>query len=113
MGGLHLDADHVLMLPILLFSVIFHECSHGLVAEMNGDPTARQAGRLTLNPGPHIDPVGTIILPLMSLLFGGIFFGWAKPVPVNVSNLRHPRIDGLKVALAGPASNLILATVFG
>jgi Zn-dependent protease len=100
-------------LPILLFSVIVHECSHGLVALWRGDTTARDAGRLTLNPIPHIDPVGSIILPgMMMLLRTGMLFGWAKPVPVNVHNLHHPESDSIKVAVAGPLSNILLAFGF-
>jgi Zn-dependent protease len=100
-------------LPILLFSVIVHECSHGLVALWRGDTTARDAGRLTLNPIPHIDPVGSILLPgMMLMLRTGMLFGWAKPVPVNVHNLHNPASDSIKVAVAGPLSNILLAFVF-
>jgi Zn-dependent protease len=100
----------LLFLPIFLFSVIIHEISHGLVALWHGDPTAKFAGRLTLNPIPHLDPLGSILLPGMLLLTGSRFlFGWAKPVPVNENNLRHPRNDGFKVAAAGPLSNILLA----
>lgn len=95
---------------VLLFAVIFHECAHGFVAEKLGDPTARQEGRITLNPLPHIDPFGTILLPLITILMpGGFFFGYAKPVPVITSNLRNPRWDSVTVAFAGPASNFLLA----
>jgi Zn-dependent protease len=100
-------------LPVLLFSVIVHECSHGLVALWHGDPTARDAGRLTLNPLPHLDLYGSIILPgLLLLMRSGWLFGWAKPVPVTVHNLRHPQTDSLKVAVAGPISNILLAFAF-
>jgi len=79
--------DMTLMAVVLLFSVIVHEVAHGYVAWLNGDPTARLAGRITLNPIPHIDPIGTIFLPLLLLVTGaGIIFGWARPVPVNPSN---------------------------
>lgn len=99
------------LILVLLFSVIVHECAHGLAAERRGDPTARLAGRLTLNPLVHIDPVGTILVPLvLALLPGGLLFGWAKPVPVDRSRLRDPDRDGALVAAAGPASNLLLAT---
>lgn len=95
---------------VLLFSIIVHECAHGLAAERLGDPTARLMGRLTLNPLSHIDPVGTILVPLvLALLPGGLLFGWAKPVPVNPANLRDPARDHAKVAAAGPLSNLLLA----
>jgi Zn-dependent protease len=97
---------------VLLFSVVIHECAHGYVAERYGDHTARLAGRLTLNPVPHIDPVGTILVPLiLALLPGNLLLGWAKPVPVNAANLRDPVRDHPKVALAGPLSNLALATL--
>jgi Zn-dependent protease len=100
-------------LPVLLFSVIVHECAHGLVALWHGDPTAKFAGRLTLNPIPHLDLFGSILLPGLMLLSGSRFFlAWAKPVPVNVDNLRNPRVDSLKVAAAGPISNVLLAFVF-
>jgi Zn-dependent protease len=97
---------------VLLFAIVFHECAHGFVANKLGDPTARVQGRITLNPIPHIDPFGTIILPLITLLLpGGFFFGYAKPVPVTTTNLRNPRWDSIWVAFAGPASNFILALV--
>ncbi len=98
--------------PILV-AVILHEIAHGYVAFRLGDPTAAQAGRLTLNPFSHVDWFGTVILPLL-LLFGGapFLFGYAKPVPVNFRNLRNPRRDMVLVALAGPAMNLLLAGLF-
>jgi len=110
--------DTLLYLVALVFSVVFHEVSHGFVADRHGDPTARMMGRLTLNPVPHIDPWGSIILPGILLLGHSPFlFGYAKPVPVDVRNLRNPRLDGIKVALAGPFSNILLgllcAIVFG
>ncbi len=95
-------------LPVL-FAVGFHEAAHGYVARWLGDDTAARAGRLTLNPIAHIDPFGTVLLPLVLLLVGGVAFGYAKPVPVDFSRLRHPRRDGALVALAGPAANLLLA----
>jgi len=106
---------------ILIFSVILHECAHGLAAERCGDPTARQAGRITLNPIPHLDPIGSIFLPgimiLMNLVTGsGFIFGWAKPVPINPYNLNDPKRDMMWIGLAGPATNfavaLFLALVF-
>lgn len=98
---------------ILLFSVVIHEVSHGVVAERLGDPTARLAGRLTLNPLKHLDPFGSVILPLLlSLIPGGIVFGWAKPVPYNPYNLKNPEKGGALIAAAGPLSNLTLALVF-
>ena len=94
----------VLMIPAILFAVTFHEVAHGWTAEKFGDPTARLAGRITLNPLPHIDPIG-------ALMFIIARFGWAKPVPVNPYNLRHPLRDMVWVAAAGPAANLVLAAV--
>ncbi|MBU4231815.1 MAG: site-2 protease family protein, partial [Proteobacteria bacterium] len=102
-----------LMAVVLLFSIIIHEVAHGYVALLNGDPTARMLGRITLNPVPHIDMVGTIILPLLLLLsHAGILFGWAKPVPVNPLNYRNYRWGEFAVSAAGPLSNLVLAAIF-
>jgi len=96
----------------LLFAITVHEVAHGWVARHFGDPTAERAGRLTLNPVKHIDPIGTIVVPLTLILISGgqMMFGWAKPVPVAFGNLRNPRRDMIMVAAAGPASNLIMAT---
>lgn len=95
-----------------LFALCFHEFAHGLVAKWKGDDTAERAGRLSLNPMVHADPVGTWILPISALIFGfPFFFGWAKPVPVNSRNLKRPRQDMFWIALAGPASNVLLALV--
>lgn len=100
------------MAPPIIFSIILHEVAHGWVAESLGDKTARMMGRLTLNPIPHIDPIGTIFLPLLLIIMGSKFlFGWAKPVPVNFKNLRNPKRDMIFVAGAGPATNLVLALV--
>ncbi len=93
----------------VLFAITLHEAAHGYVAKHFGDMTAYQAGRISLNPLHHIDPLGTVILPLLTLWMGGILFGWAKPVPVNFSALRRPKQDMLWVAIAGPASNLVMA----
>ncbi|MFZ5524495.1 MAG: site-2 protease family protein [Pseudomonadota bacterium] len=93
----------------VLFAITLHEAAHGYVARHFGDMTAYQQGRISLNPLRHIDPVGTILLPLLTLWMGGILFGWAKPVPVNFAALRRPKQDMLWVAVAGPASNLIMA----
>lgn len=98
-------------LPVL-FAITVHEVAHGWVAKRLGDPTAMMMGRLTLNPLKHIDPVGTVLLPLIMLWVGGFVFGWAKPVPVTWENLKHPRRDMALVALAGPASNLIMALLW-
>jgi Zn-dependent protease len=99
-------------LPIL-FAITVHEAAHGYVAKYFGDLTAERMGRITLNPLKHIDPIGTLVLPLISLMLGGILFGWAKPVPVNFANLRHPKKDMLWVAMAGPASNFLMALCWG
>jgi len=107
---LRLDPDVLLVLPVLVLSIVVHECAHGLMALWCGDPTARDRGRLTLNPLPHVDPFGSILLPaILALTHAPIMLGWAKPVPIDVVRLRHPVNDHLKVALAGPASNLLLA----
>jgi Zn-dependent protease len=101
-----------IMAPPILISIILHEIAHGLVAKRLGDDTASKAGRLTLNPIPHIDPFGSIILPLILVLSGSKYvFGWAKPVPVRFGNLRQPKRDMVAVALAGPGTNLILAVI--
>jgi Zn-dependent protease len=93
----------------VLFAITLHEAAHGYVARHFGDMTAYQQGRITLNPLRHIDTVGTILLPIATLMLGGILFGWAKPVPVNFAALRRPKQDMLWVAIAGPASNLVMA----
>src|ERR1700759_5813501 len=100
---------------VLLFALSFHEAAHGWTASRLGDPTARMLGRVTLNPAKHIDPFGTILLPLITLftpLFGGggLLFGWAKPTPVTGRNFKNYKRDDILVTLAGPASNLLLAT---
>jgi Zn-dependent protease len=105
--------DISLMAVVLLFSVMIHEVAHGYVALLNGDPTARLSGRITLNPIPHIDPIGTILLPAILLLTGSrILFGWARPVPVNPSYFRDYRLGEITTSFAGPASNLLLALLF-
>src|SRR5215831_5432283 len=110
---LHFDPALFLILPVLVLSVVVHECAHGVVALWNGDTTARDRGRLTLNPLPHVDPVGSILLPAALALFHSpVVLGWAKPVPIQWANLRNPRNDPVKVALAGPVSNLLLAEAF-
>jgi Zn-dependent protease len=101
----------VWILPVLA-AIILHEVAHGVVAYRLGDPTALRAGRLTLNPLPHIDPIGTVILPLFLIVAQSPFmFGWARPVPVNYMNLRHPKRDMVLVAAAGPATNVTLAVL--
>ncbi len=99
-------------LPVL-FAITVHEAAHGYAAKFFGDLTAERLGRITLNPLKHIDPIGTILLPALSVLFGGVLFGWAKPVPVNFAQLRRPKQDMLWVALAGPASNFVMALAWG
>jgi Zn-dependent protease len=96
----------IILIPILIFSLCFHEFAHGYIAYKLGDNTAERNGRLTLNPLHHLDPIGSLMI-----LFVG--FGWAKPVPVNPSNFKNPRNDMIKVAFAGPASNLILSLIAG
>ena len=103
----------IFQLAVLIFSVIIHEVSHGAVASYLGDQTAKNAGRLTLNPLKHLDPIGTIILPIFLILTTGRGIGWAKPVPVNPYNFRDQKYGSLKVAIAGPASNLFIALLFG
>ena len=94
----------------LIFAIVLHEYAHGWVANHYGDPTARLAGRLTINPIAHIDPMGTIIVPLLCFLMpGGFLIGWAKPVPIDISRLHTPRRDMALVAAAGPAMNFTLA----
>ncbi|TET24622.1 MAG: site-2 protease family protein [Candidatus Cloacimonadota bacterium] len=103
----------VLNIVILLFSIIIHEISHGYAALKFGDPTAKMNGRLTLNPIPHIDIVGTIVLPVMLVLIQSPFLiGWAKPVPVNPMNFKNPKRDMMLTSLFGPLSNFMLAIIF-
>jgi Zn-dependent protease len=103
----------LLTLPIFLISVVIHEYAHGWVAYKLGDPTAKHAGRLTLNPLVHIDPMGTVFLPLMLVAMRSpIVFGWAKPVPINFSLLRNPKQDMLWVSIAGIMANILLAFIF-
>jgi Zn-dependent protease len=97
-------------LPILLFSIVVHEVAHGWMALRLGDSTARDSGRLTLNPIPHIDPIGSIAIPLLSYLsVGSVFIAWAKPVPINPANFRNYRRDDILVSIVGPFSNLLVA----
>ena len=101
----------LILFGCLVVAIILHEVSHGVVASWFGDDTAKQAGRLTLNPLPHIDPFGSLILPAMGALAGLPIFGYAKPVPVDPQRLRHPRRDIIFVSLAGPATNLTLMAI--
>ncbi len=103
----------LILIITLVFSIVIHEVAHGVMANYLGDPTAKRLGRLTLNPLPHIDPIGSIFLPgLLALTHSPFLFGWAKPVPYNPYNISHKHGEAL-VAVAGPLSNLALAVVFG
>jgi Zn-dependent protease len=104
----HLDEQTLIWFGCLVVAVILHEISHGVVALWFGDRTAKEAGRVTLNPVPHIDPFGSIVLPAMGAIVGLPVLAWAKPVPVNPARLRNPRRDMLFVSLAGPATNFLL-----
>lgn len=102
----------VLVIPVL-FAITVHEAAHGWVASRLGDRTALMLGRVTFNPIKHIDPIGTVLVPLASFFLAGFLFGWAKPVPVDWRNLRHPRRDMALVAVAGPGANLLMALFWG
>ena len=108
-----MDINFVFFIAILIVSVVIHEISHGYVANMLGDPTAKLAGRLTLNPISHLDPVGSFIVPVLMFFTTGFMFGWAKPVPYNPYNLRNQRWGTALVGAAGALANLLLALVFG
>jgi len=103
----------MLFLPVLLFSVAVHEFAHGWAAYALGDDTAERRGRLTLNPLTHLDPFGTVFVPLLCFMTGAPMFGWARPMPVRARRLRRPGRDGVWVALAGPSANLAAALVVG
>ena len=104
----------IFIILIFLFSIIIHEVSHGAMADYLGDPTAKNEGRLTLNPIDHLDPIGSILVPLILIISrAGIIFGWAKPVPVNPFNLRDKVYGQAKVAIAGPLANILVALIFG
>lgn len=108
-----MTASIILALPVLLLAIVVHEVSHGYIAYRFGDSTAKRAGRLTLNPIAHIDLFGTILLPaLLIFVHSPILFGWAKPVPVNFNALRKPKRDSIFVAIAGPASNILMTLCF-
>src|SRR3989344_3961412 len=108
-----MQIDFIFSILILIFSVVVHEVSHGYVAFLQGDNTAKFAGRLTLNPLKHLEWFGSFLLPLMSYFFGGFIIGWAKPVPFNPYNLRNQKWGEALVAVAGPLSNICLALFFG
>lgn len=104
----------IFIILIFLLSIIIHEVSHGAMADYLGDPTAKNEGRLTLNPIKHLDPIGSILVPLILIISRvGIIFGWAKPVPVNPFNLRDKVYGQAKVAIAGPLANILVALIFG
>ena len=108
---MHVDHVTVVFFTALIVAIILHEISHGVVAYSLGDDTAKQAGRLTLNPLPHVDPFGSIFLPVLGALTHVPVIGWAKPVPVNPTRLRNRRRDMLFVSLAGPTTNFVLAAI--
>jgi Zn-dependent protease len=110
---IHISTFELLYFVAVIPSVILHEITHGWVALAYGDETAKRAGRLSLNPLVHVSIFGTLIVPALLVLGGYPAFGWAKPVPVNTSRLRHPRNDSVVVSLAGPAMNIALAVIFG
>ncbi len=103
----------VIQVVVLLFAVSFHESAHGFVAMKCGDNTARDLGRITMNPLKHLDPIGSLLFPALLAFSGLPVFGWARPVPVSLRGVRHPRRANLLVSAAGPLSNLLLAVVFG
>lgn len=104
--------DFIFSIAVLIMSVVIHEVSHGVTANVLGDPTAKYEGRLTLNPIKHLDPFGSVLLPAMTYLIGGFIFGWAKPVPYNPYNLKNQRWGPAVVGGAGPLANITVALVF-
>lgn len=107
------EINLVFGLAVLIMSVVIHEVSHGYVAYIFGDSTAKDAGRLTLNPLKHLDFYGSFVIPFLTFLMGGFIIGWAKPVPFNPHNLRNPKRQGALLAAAGPLANFFVAIVFG
>lgn len=104
----------IISIPIFILAIIIHEVAHGWVAYRLGDPTAKYLGRLTLNPIPHIDPIGTVVLPILLMIMNSpVVFGWAKPVPINFLGLRNPKKDIIYVGLAGLLANIIFAFILG
>ena len=108
-----LSREEVVYFLVLIPTIIVHEVSHGVVANWCGDDTAKRAHRLSLNPLRHIDPIGTVLLPILLILTTGSAFGWAKPVPVNIGRLRHPRNQAVLVGLVGPLVNVVIALLAG
>jgi Zn-dependent protease len=104
--------EALIIIFVVLYSIILHELAHGYVADYLGDYTPRYSGRLTLNPLAHLDPLGSILLPIFTYLTGGFIFGWAKPVPVNPFNFKNPKKDMAIVGIAGPLTNIFLALIF-
>jgi Zn-dependent protease len=102
--------DRIFQLIAFLFAISVHESAHAWMASLRGDPTARMLGRITLNPVKHIDPVGTILLPVLGLYYGNGIFGWAKPTPVDPRNFKNPVVDDILTAVVGPLSNFVIAT---
>jgi Zn-dependent protease len=96
----------------LIFAITLHEAAHAYMARKYGDNTAQMLGRLSLNPLPHLDPIGTVLFPLLGIIMGGFIFGWAKPVPINFSRLHNPKKNLFWIAVAGPASNLAMALIW-
>ncbi len=113
MSGLTIPQIIAIAVIPTLFAITVHEVAHGWAAKRLGDPTAERLGRLTLNPFKHIDPVGTVLVPVLLLMVAGVAIGWAKPVPVTWENLRHPKRDMALVAVAGPGANLLMAIAWG
>ena len=113
MNGLNIVQEIAVWALPVLFAITVHEVAHGWVARRLGDPTAMMLGRLSLNPAKHIDPLGTVAVPLLLLIMGGFIFGWAKPVPITWENLKHPKRDMVLVAAAGPGSNFAMALIWG
>lgn len=107
------EIDFIFGIAVLIMSIVVHEVSHGYSANLQGDPTAKMAGRLTLNPIKHLDPIGSFVVPVFTFMLGGLIFGWAKPVPYNPYNLKNQRWGPAIVGIAGPAANLAVAIVFG
>ena len=107
-----MTTDTIIYIAIVIYSIILHEIAHGYVAKLCGDKTAENEGRLTLNPLPHLDPIGSVILPVTAVLSGFGVFGWAKGVPVNLYNLNGSKIKEFLISVAGIVTNLILATIF-
>jgi len=101
----------IISMFVILFAITIHESAHGWAAYKLGDPTAHIMGRITLNPVPHIDPIGTVLMPAILIIMGAPPFGWAKPVPVNPANLKNPKRDNMLISAAGPAANLLAAFV--